>query len=162
MRRSIGKAGNISILRAGMGIPFYTLAVALLVVGVSCKTSEGAKGERQVRGYQALAELKYGRRVDFIMNSTGTAVLCVSKSKPTQLQPQQQISFFVFDMKTESVLHEDSVPNGWVSWENDNSVIVVVTPGTVRDEDKGQPERAGYVFDLRTRKTRDLGKADVR
>ena len=144
-----------------MRIFSYLLFVVVLLTAASCKSSERATIAHGAGSYQSLAEQKYGRGVDFFLNSSGTAVLCVRRTKPAQLQPQQQVSFFVFDIRTESVLYEDNVPNGSVKWRDDTSVVVLVTPGIVRDDGKESHTRSGYVLDLRTRRTRDIENADV-
>jgi len=89
-------------------------------------------------------------------------MLCVKRSKPTQLNPQQQIEFFVYDVGAQDVLFEDSIPNGSVSWNDDSSIVVTVIPGTVGDDDKTPARRSGYIYDIRSRKTRDLESLNVR
>jgi hypothetical protein len=120
------------------------------------------KMELQGEEYKSIAFQKYGQGVDFTRNASGTAMLCVKKSKPTQLQPQQQIAFFVYDMKAKDMLFEDSIPNGSVSWNDEFSIVVSIVPGTVRDDDKTPAPRPGYIYDLRSRKTRDLESVNVR
>jgi hypothetical protein len=136
-----------------------SMSVALLV---SCSAREVEKGEIRGAGYESLAMQKYGQGVEFVQNMSGTTMLCVKKSKPTQLTPQHQIAFFVYDMKARNVLFEDSIPNGSVNWNDDFSIVVSIVPGTVRDDDKTPAPRPGYIYDVRTRKTRDLESVNVR
>lgn len=145
-----------------MKILHYISAMVSIVALLSCGTGDVTKGEVQGEEYKSLAFQKYGQGADLIRNTSGTAVLCVKSSKPTQLQPQQQISFFVYDISTRTVLFEDNLPNGSVSWMDDVSVVVTVIPGTVKDDDKTPSARQGYIFDLRSRKTRDLESVNVR
>ena len=135
------------------------MSIALLV---SCSAREVEKGEIRSVGYDSLAVQKYGRGVEFIQNSTGSAILCVKKSKPTQLYLQQQIAFFIYDVKTKSMLFEDSIANGSVGWNDDFSIVVTIVPGTVRDDNNTPVPRPGYIYDLRSRKTRDLESVNVR
>lgn len=137
-------------------------AILSVILLVSCSSREVNKHEPQVQQYESLAMQKYGQGADLIRNTSGTAVLCVKSAKPTQLQPQRQIAFFVYDISTRTVLFEDNVPNGSVSWMDDVSVVVTVIPGTVKDDDKTPSARQGYIFDLRSRKTRDLESVNVR
>ncbi|MCX6135065.1 MAG: hypothetical protein NTU47_14725 [Ignavibacteriales bacterium] len=137
-------------------------AILSVIVLVSCSSREAKKHETQAEQYESLALQKYGKVADLIRNTSGTAVLCVKSSKPTQLQPQRQIAFFVYDIAARTVLFEDNLPNGSVSWMDDVSVVVNVFPGTVKDDDKTPAARQGYIFDLRSRKTRDLESVNVR
>lgn len=146
---------SVSVLKK----TFISLSIVLLV---SCSTREVEKANFQNVGYESLAAQKFGKGVDFVRNSSGTAMLCVKKSKPTQLNPQQQVAFFVYDMKAKNVLFEDSIPNGSVGWNDDSSIVVTIVPGTVRDDDKTPAPRPGYIYDLRSRTTRDLESVNIR
>ncbi|HTY39125.1 MAG TPA: hypothetical protein VMH23_18545 [Bacteroidota bacterium] len=132
----------------------------LLCVLFSCRATE-ATGGREL-AYQTIAEQKLGKGAECILNSSRSAVLCLMKSKPTQLQPQQQVSFFVFDVGTKAIIFEDVLPNASVKWMDATSVLVLVTPGTQRDNADSVPAGSGYVFDLLTRTTRELRSSDVR
>jgi hypothetical protein len=145
-----------------MRISNYLAAIFSLAALISCSTGDVKKMELQGEEYKFLAVQKYGEGVEFIQNLSGTAMLCVKSSKPTQLNPQHQIAFFVYDVKAKSVLFEDSIPNGSVNWKDDFSIVVTVVPGTIRDDDKTRAPRPGYIYDLRIRKTRDLESVDVR
>ncbi len=140
----------------------YTVCIILIATLFSCATRELKKEEAQNEGYRSLAVQKFGQGADFIQNVSGSAVLCVKKTKPTQLNPQLQIAFFIYDLKANKILFEDSIPNGSVSWNDGSSIIVSLVPGTVREDDKTRPSRPGYIYDLRSRKTRDLESVDVR
>ena len=137
-------------------------AIFSLAFLISCSTGDVTKTESRGEEYKSLAVQKYGQGVEFIQNASGTALLCVKRSKPTQLNPQQQIEFFVYDMKAKDVLFEDSIPNGTVGWNDEFSIVVSIVPGTVRDDDKTPAPRPGYIYDLRSRKTRDLESVIVR
>jgi hypothetical protein len=65
-------------------------------------------------------------------------------------------------MKAKYVLFEDSIPNGSVNWNDDSSIVVSIIPGTVRDDDKTPAPRQGYIYDVRTGKTRDLESVNIR
>ena len=139
--------------------PLFLVSIVILV---SCSAREVEREELTSVGYSSIATEKYGQGVEFIQNLSGTAMLCVKNSKPTQLNPQHQIAFFVYDVKAKNVLFEDSIPNGSVIWKDDFSIAVTVVPGTIRDDDKTPAPRPGYIYDLRTRKTRDLESVEVR
>jgi hypothetical protein len=147
---------------SAMKILGRTIVAFSLVMLVSCRSGEIRKADRQGEPYRSLAVQKFGEVFETLPNTSGSAVLCVKASKPTQLQPQQQVAFFVYDLDTRSLLFEDSIPNGSVGWKDSVSVIVTLIPGTVKDEDKTPSARPGYIFDLRSRKTRELESADVR
>jgi hypothetical protein len=138
------------------------ICIVLAAPFVSCSMREVEKGDIRKAGYESLAVQKYGQGVEFIQNSSGTTVLCVKRSKPTQLNPQQKIEFFVYDVKAKHLLFEDSISNGSVGWSDDFSIVVTIVPGTVRDDDKTPAAHPGYIYDLRSRNTRDIDSAKVR
>ena len=137
-----------------------TLLTAFLLVFTACRAREIARSESPIAQYEVLARQKYGAGVEYVFNSSKTAILCVKKSKPTQLYPQQQVSFFVYDITDRRILFEDEIPNGSVGWKDEYSALVEVVPGTEKGEENS-PRRHGYLFDLRTRKTRDLENTPV-
>jgi hypothetical protein len=145
-----------------MRISSNLIAIFSLAALVSCSTRNVTKTELRGEEYKTIAVQKFGQGVEFVQNASGSAMLCVKRSKPTQLNPQQQIQFFVYDMKAKDVLFEDSIPNGSVGWNDEFSIIVSIVPGIVRDDDKTPPLHPGYIYDLRSRKTRDLESINVR
>ncbi len=162
LRRSTLKAQEKGYILTRMRFFNYIAAVLALAALLSCSTRDVKKTELQDGGYQSIAVQEFGQGVEFIQNASGSAVLCVKRSKPTQLNPQQQVAFLVYDLKTKNVLFEDSIPNGSVRWNDEFSIVVTIVPGTVRDDDKTPAQRPGYIYDLRSRKTRDLESVIVR
>ena len=142
---------------------FYNFAfIFSLAALASCSSGDVTKTELRDEEYKTIALQKFGQGVEFVQNASGSAVLCVKRSKPTQLNPQQQVAFLVYDLKAKGVLFEDSIPNGSVGWNDEFSIIVSIVPGTVRDDDKTPAPRPGYIYDLRSRKTRDIEGVNVR
>jgi hypothetical protein len=139
------------------------LAGLLCLLPVSCGSSrKEVKGlESQPTQYQAVALQKYGQGVDFLINDTKTAVLCLKKSKSTAKNPQQQVSFFVFDLSIDSMIFEDEIVNGSVSWKDSLTVLVSTVPGIVKSEEPVAGQKSGYIFDLLSRKTRSLDASSI-
>ncbi len=136
------------------------LLMAVLLSG--CGGKESIRTEQRRQNVETLAAAKFGRGAEILPNSTGTAMLCLKRSKPTQLNPQQQVSFFVYDVASGSILFEDEIPNGSVGWGDDVSVVVTVVPGIVKSDENTTDEHHGYIYDLRLRKTRELGRVLTR
>ncbi|MBF8294022.1 MAG: hypothetical protein HW389_567 [Bacteroidetes bacterium] len=133
--------------------------VGILVVGsiLSCGSSRLFEHEESssLRS-RAMGREKYGEGVEYKFNSTKTAVLCVKESKTTLLVPQRQIAFFVFDVKADSILFEDNLANGSVGWNDEFSIIVKIIPGIEESDERSPHRQPGYIFDLRSKKTRSL------
>jgi len=133
--------------------------VGILVVGsfLSCSSSRQFRHqESSSLRYQTIGTEKYGRGVEYRPNSTKTAVLCVKEAKTTLLVPQRQIAFFVFDVTADSILFEDNLANGSVAWNDDFSIVVKIIPGIEESEEKSPHRQPGYIFDLRSKKTKNL------
>ncbi len=140
----------------------FLIMVTLIGSVLSCTSHRDVRQQQSsIARYQSLAQEKYGDGVEFVHNSTKTAVLCLKKSKPTLQVPQQQVAFFVFDLASDTVIFEDSIPNGSVQWKDDFSIVVNITPGIEKGEDVSPPARHGYIFDIRIRKTRELNSTPV-
>ena len=144
------------------GILISASLAALLLFAAACRSGGVVRTETSRPAHEVLAIDKYGAGFESLFNRTKTAVLCVKRSKPTQLNPQQRISFFVYDMKAGSIIFEDEIPNGSVIWNDESSVLVTVVPGTVKSEDQANPSRPGYIYDLLLKKARGIDSVKVR
>jgi hypothetical protein len=111
--------------------------------------------------YRVLAAQNYGEGTEFVFNNGKTAVLCLKKSKPSASNPLQQVSFFVFDLSIDSTVFEDKIPDGSVSWKDSVTVLVHIMPGMVKDDEPSAGRKYGYLFDLRSRRTRSLDASSV-
>ncbi|HCA81825.1 MAG TPA: hypothetical protein DEP53_19005 [Bacteroidetes bacterium] len=141
------------------------LAMVLLLSStfISCSSKEARSLEMTGERYKVLSAQKYGGGAEWITNAAKTAVLCLKRAKPTAQLPQHRVSFFIFDVVADRVVFEDDVPNGSVSWKDDQSVIVETVPGIEeKKDDVSPPARHGYLVDIRTGKTRELKSAVVR
>jgi len=134
------------------------LAALLCLLLVSCGSSRRdlREPESQPTRYQAVGLQKYGQGAEFAFNEGKTAVLCLKKSKPSAKNPQQQVFFFVFDLSIDSMIFEGEIVNGSVRWIDDLTVLVNTIPGTVKSDEASAGDRSGYIFDLRSRKTKSL------
>jgi hypothetical protein len=146
-----------------MKIMLHISVGPLLLLFVSCGSSrEDVRGpEFGAAHYQTLAAQKYGQGTEFLFNDTKTAVLCLKKSKPTAKNPQHQVSFFVFDLSIDSMIFEDEIANGSVSWKDHLTVLVNTVPGIVKSDEPLAGQKSGYIFDLRSRKTRSLDASSI-
>ena len=135
----------------------------LLLLFVSCGSSRKdlKEPESGFARYQAEAVQKYGQGAEFVFNDNKTAVLCVKKSKPSSQYPQQQVSFFVFDLSIDSTIFEDNISNGSVSWKDGFTILVSTVPGMVKSDEPSAGRKYGYIFDLRSRKTKSLDASSV-
>ena len=145
-----------------MRILRFAMFVILLISSFACSNRDVVRSELSKPQYETLALEKYGSGFESAFNSSRTAVLCFRRSKPTLLYPQQQVSFFVYDVKAGSVVFEDDIPNGSVGWNDESSVLVTVVPGTVKAEDQPSQPRPGYIYDLLLKKTRNVDSVIVR
>ena len=137
----------------------FWCVVGILVVGsfLSCSSSGQFRHEESSSlRYRAMGTEKYGEGVEYRFNSTKTAVLCVKEAKTTLLVPQRKIAFFVFDVTADSILFEDNLTNGSVAWNDEFSIIVKIIPGIEESEEKSPHRQPGYIFDLRSKKTKNL------
>jgi len=135
----------------------------LLMLFIACGSSRKDIKEPDSRAlrYRSTAVEKYGPGVEFLFNEARTAVVCLKKSKPTLLLPQQQVAFFVFDLLSDSIMYEQNIPNGSVEWKDNFSILVNITPGNEKAEDVTPPTRYGYIYDIRIRKTREINSSPI-
>ncbi|MBL7995664.1 hypothetical protein JNM05_09860 [bacterium] len=122
-------------------IPF--LITSFLVF--SCASSKEAQEK-----YKSLAIEKYKGNVDYVYNESKSFVLCINAPKPTALKPLHTVRFFVYDTKNETMVTEETVPDGSVQWINDHAIKVSYSLG-VDSKDPAVPHSGSYIFDVMTK-----------
>ncbi|KAB2878692.1 hypothetical protein F9K33_12075 [bacterium] len=122
-------------------IPF--LIIIFLVF--SCASSKEAQEK-----YKSLAIEKYKENVDYVYNESKSFVLCVNASKPTALKPLHRVRFFVYDIKNDAIVMEETVVDGSVRWINDHAIEVSYTLG-LDSKDPAVPHFGTYKFDVITK-----------
>jgi hypothetical protein len=135
--------------------------LSLLLVSCGSSRLDLKESESQPARYQAMAFQKYGRGTEFVFNESKTVVLCLTRSKPSAIHPQQQVSFFVFDLSSDTTIFEDEIVNGSVDWKDSFTLLVSTIPGMVKSEESSAGQMSGYIFDLRSRKKRSLDASGV-
>lgn len=99
--------------------------------------------------YELIAKEKFSGDLLYIPNSNNTYMLCISNNKPTNENPFPNFSFFIYDLKNETIIYEDTYENGNVNWKNNEQIMIHTFPGQVRN-DNDQP--VVYIYDLKKRK----------
>ncbi len=111
--------------------------------------------------YKALANEKYNSDVSYRYNSDRTAVLCVKQARPTSKQVFPNLKFFIYDLNSQKIIFEESLPNGKVVWLNDQQIRVTTVPGIVPGDEEAADSTPGYIYDIQLRKKTKNPAADV-
>jgi len=128
-----------------------TLLIAVFLFWVSChSTKTDAQKFFNARNYGSLAVEKYGNDFEYFFNSPKTYVICLKRNKPTPQIPQYQISFFIYDLKKNEIIFEESSIDAEVEWRNDHQVQVKITPGIISGDET--TDDFTYVYDVTSRK----------
>ena len=130
---------SVSILQLTIG---FTLAYCALAK----KDSNSADS---VDNYKELAVDKYTDNITYRRNLTHIYVLCYKQSRPTIQDPFPPLQFFVYDLKNEKVLFEDSLAKGSIKWLNDYQIQVSTIPGIVTGDEEADKKLMGYIYDVK-------------
>jgi hypothetical protein len=106
--------------------------------------------------YEMIAVEKFKDHIDYVFNETKTHVLCMKTNKATPKMPESTVTFFIFELKNEKIVLEESIVDGAVRWVNDRQMEIIQRTGTVS---KNDPDRTkSYLFDLDSGKKTELPK----
>lgn len=98
--------------------------------------------------YQQIAYKKYGEDAECHLNPNQSFVLCLKSD--AQLNPNQLIKFFVYDIQQQEIIYEGKIANARISWHNNTQLLVLKQKGYITNPtDRGNWT---YVFDLLTKK----------
>ena len=139
---------SVSILQLTIG---FTLAYCALAK----KDSNSADS---VDHYKKLAVDKYTDNITYRRNLTHIYVICYKQSRPTSQNPFPPLQFFVYDLKNEKILFEDSLAKASIKWLNDYQIQVSTIPGIVTGDEEANKKLMGYIYDIKLqRKLYDQG-----
>lgn len=130
---------SVSILQLTIG---FTLACCALA---KKEANSGGSAEN----YKKLAVDKYKDNITYQINLTHLYVLCHKQSRPTSRNPYPPVQFFVYGLKNEKVLFEDSLANGSVKWLNDYQIQVSTIPGIITGDEEANKKLRGYIYDIK-------------
>ena len=119
---------------------------------LSCNASKEANEKPVINlELEELATAKLGNPHTFDNNASDefTIVSRSLKTRPNDAYPT--IRFFIYDLKNEEIIHENTIPGGDVSWETDIDVKVfssIIIP----DPSENDTRPKEYFFNVKTRK----------
>ena len=106
--------------------------------------------------YQQIASEKFGENVDCRLNSNKSYALCQKMMTAPELNPNQPIAFFVYDINKNKIIYEDKIANAKISWHNNAQLKIVMQKGyIVNPADTG---KTIYIFDLQLMKKVSLNQ----
>ncbi len=117
-------------------------------------SSQDMKDSASVAKYETIAIERYKDRIEYVFNESKVFVLCIHSNKPTAKMPESIVSFFVYDLKMNRVILEESIRDGSVRWIDEQRIEIVQKTGTVSKEDQSRVQR--YVYDVMTQKKTEI------
>lgn len=133
------------------------LLLTAVTLGACTSGANQALMDSPARAYQQLAREKYGDRVEYTANTSGSLMLCSRIRKTTSLAPQRTIDLFVFDLQMNKIIFEESVVDGDVAWKDDRRLQIAIRPGIIPGED-AQKQPLVYLVDVRTHERTPLSE----
>ena len=118
---------------------------------IACSTSKmDSQRSSNSQTYKSIAAGKYGKGIEYLFNEPKTYVVCLKRVKPTAQAPQNQTSFFIYDLEKEEIIFEESSIDAEVKWKSDTQVEVKITPGIISGDET--EDDFIYLYDVRSRK----------
>ena len=118
---------------------------------IACHTTKtDVQESMDSQNYKTISLEKYGQNIEYLMNSSKTHVICLKRNKPTPQIPQSRISFFIYDIKKDEIIFEESFIDAEVRWKSEYQVEVKITPGIVSGDETA--EDFIYVYDVTLRR----------
>ncbi len=101
---------------------------------VSCGGTKPLVSQPITGDYKSVATKKLGEDVNYVLNDSKTYVLCTYEVAGSSQQPRNSLNYLVIKIKDNSIVMENRVDGGTVSWYDDNEIEVYLTPGMVRKD----------------------------
>jgi hypothetical protein len=109
--------------------------IILVISSVSCAAPKiSTSTQNSDEPFKELVANKLGEDVLYITNTANSYVLCINEKKGTAQQPRNMILYLVVKLDNNSIVLEDKIEGGNVSWASKNEIEVFRTPGIVRKD----------------------------
>jgi hypothetical protein len=130
----------------------FSLSLAsLALVTDSCKTSKNQTSEPVKLKLEELAEAQLGSPYDMAMNTTEKYALVSKKLKTRPNDAYPALRFFIYDMKAEESIYQNTEPGGKAEWESDHIVKITSYIG-IPNPDESDKGPKTYRFNVITKK----------
>lgn len=131
----------------------FPILLIIFYANPACKTSGTAVNYQSNEKYRITAQSKLGDHAEFLFNQDSSFVLCMKTLNAEKNAQLNSIKFFVYDLKEQTVVFEDALPNASVIWKSNDQVEVTKISGAVSKD--GQKAK-GYIFDVKSKKKIDI------
>ena len=122
------------------------LAFALILV--NCKSTKDV-AESKV-DYKTLAVEKLGSKVQYAANEDNSLVLCFKITK-TPNNGGAGVAYFVWGNESNTVVYEEKIPLGTVSWYSATQLAIYKTPGLIKSDES--QDNYTNIYDVLTKES---------
>lgn len=102
--------------------------------------------------YEIIAKEKF--TVNYVMkfNASKDYLLCFKNDDSHKEKNTSATAYFIYDLKNDVVLIEETIGAGKVEWLNDHQVEISSIPGIVKGGEKEETTKQSYIYDLKLKK----------
>jgi len=136
------------------GLFFLIILVSFLNVGCSGSAQVNTPDKTMLT---KITEQKFSENNSILFNEDKTYALCLNNSKKQLTGP---VSFFIYSLKSDKIILEDSIAQGSLKWLNDSQIEVKTIPGIVKGGEGENTAAHGYIFDLNLQQKLSINKAN--
>lgn len=108
--------------------------IVLMIALISCGSRSGSNSSSIAGDYKSIATKKLGEDVEYFFNDEKTYVLCTYEVAGSSQQPRNSIYYLVINVNDNSIVLENRVEGGTVSWYNEKMIQEYVAPGIIRKD----------------------------
>src|SRR4051812_17807340 len=120
----------------------FFILLLLLSVLLCCKST----AKVQNVDFKEKAEKILGKSLIYNFNEDSSFVLCLKSSKPKPGSPARSIKFAVIKIKDGTIVVQDFIHDGNITWENDHTIEVYDRNGIMDNPKSINSNR--YFYDL--------------
>lgn len=137
---------------------FNALFITFLLL-TGCFVTQKTFSEQDVN-LKKLSVEKFGASFHILYNNKRSFALVLKQEKSSVQNPKPVLQFFIYEMKKDKIIFEESVPAGKIKWKTNNQIEVIVTPETISTEDNNK--LYGYIYDVDLRTKTELNSQSIK
>lgn len=126
--------------------------LSFLLIIVACSQSKDITAQTETNSnFELLAKEKFSENYVMEFNSSKSYMLCF-KNVDHKMKNSFASAYFIYDLKNDVVLFEETIGVGSVKWLNDNQVEISPVPGIVKGGEKEEDMKVSYIYDITLKK----------
>jgi len=140
------------------------LIIILIAIILGCKrynkisqSQDDSKAKMLI--FNKIAREKFSGDTIIKFSSDNHYVLCQKKRDENNVNPNNLLEYFIFDLNINEIVFEEIIANASISWKNNYQIIITRQLGIITSADDSG--KSVYIYDLKAKKRIEIDESII-